>query len=212
MNKKFKALLISTICILGLTACSNNVVEDNGSRPEELSKENLPTAKIEFKDYGTVEVELYPHIAPNTVNNFIALANDGYYDGLTMHRIIKNFMMQGGDPDGSGMGGPGYSIYGEFNNNNFKNDLSHTDGVISMARSNQPNSAGSQFFIMNEDSPHLDGDYAAFGIVTNGMNIVDEIENVETDDGDKPVTDVIIESITVDTKGVEYDKPEIIEE
>ena len=172
--------------------------------------ENLPTATIIFKDFGTVEIELYPHIAPNTVNNFISLSNCGFYDGLTFHRIIKNFMIQGGDPTGTGMGGPGYSIKGEFTKNKFRNDLSHTVGIVSMARSIGKDSGGSQFFIVTKDSPHLNKQYAAFGKVLKGMDIVHQVENVETGSQDKPVNDVIIESIKVDTKGVEYKDPEKI--
>ncbi|MDU2197141.1 MAG: peptidylprolyl isomerase [Peptostreptococcaceae bacterium] len=163
---------------------------------------------MEFKDFGSVDIELYPHIAPNTVNNFISLANSGFYDGLTFHRIIKDFMIQGGDPDGTGMGGPGYSIKGEFTNNKFENDLAHTEGVISMARSQSKNSAGSQFFIVTKDAPHLDGQYASFGKVINGMDIIHEIENVETDGNDKPIKNVIIESVKVDTKGIDYKEPD----
>ena len=168
----------------------------------------LPIATIVVKDYGTIEAELYPHIAPNTVNNFIDLANSGFYDNLTFHRVIKDFMIQGGDPDGNGTGGPGYSIKGEFTKNKFQNDLKHTEGVLSMARSQNKNSAGSQFFIMSKDTPSLDGNYAAFGKVISGLDVVHKIENVNTTPGDKPVTDVIIESIKVDTKGIDYAKPE----
>ncbi|MGL5348905.1 MAG: peptidylprolyl isomerase [Peptostreptococcaceae bacterium] len=168
----------------------------------------LPIATIVFKDYGTVEAELYPHIAPNTVNNFIDLANSGFYDGLIFHRVIKDFMIQGGDPEGTGMGGPGYTIAGEFTKNNFKNDLAHTEGVLSMARSQAKDSAGSQFFIVTKEASHLDGDYASFGKVIKGMDIVHEIENVETGAQDKPVKDVVIESINVDTKGIDYKAPE----
>ncbi|WP_243240020.1 peptidylprolyl isomerase [Romboutsia sp. 1001285H_161024_C4] len=169
--------------------------------------EKLPIATIIFKDFGTIKAELYPHIAPNTVSNFIYLANNGFYDGLTFHRVIKDFMIQGGDPDGTGMGGPGYSIYGEFTKNKFKNDLKHTKGVLSMARSQNKNSAGSQFFIMTNDSPHLDGQYASFGKVVNGIDVVSKIENVETDKNDMPTRKVIIESIKVDTFGTTYDEP-----
>ncbi|WP_334296649.1 peptidylprolyl isomerase [Romboutsia sp. CE17] len=162
------------------------------------------------KDFGRVEIELYPHIAPNTVNNFIYLANSGFYNGLTFHRVIKDFMIQGGDPEGSGMGGPGYKIKGEFSKNKFQNDLKHTEGVISMARSQNKNSAGSQFFIVTKDASHLDGQYASFGKVINGMDIVHDIENVQTGANNKPINDVIIESIKVDTKGVDYQEPEKI--
>lgn len=190
---------------LALVGCSsnNNNVDEVRTPPKEL-----PVATIEFKDFGSVDIELYPHIAPNTVNNFISLANSGFYDGLTFHRIIKDFMIQGGDPDGTGMGGPGYSIKGEFTNNKFENDLAHTEGVISMARSQSKNSAGSQFFIVTKDAPHLDGQYASFGKVINGMDIIHEIENVETDGNDKPIKNVIIESVKVDTKGIDYKEPD----
>ena len=196
------SLLALTLTLVGCSSNTNNVDEVR-TPPKEL-----PVATIEFKDFGTVEVELYPHIAPNTVNNFISLANNGFYDGLTFHRIIKDFMIQGGDPDGTGMGGPGYSIKGEFTSNNFENDLAHTEGVISMARSQNNDSAGSQFFIVTKDSPHLDGQYASFGKVISGMDIIHEIENVDTDADDKPIKSVIIESIKVDTKGIEYEKPD----
>ncbi len=205
-TKKKKGILASLLAgALALVGCSNNTVDEVRTPPKEL-----PVATIVFKDYGTVEAELYPHIAPNTVNNFISLANSGFYDNLTFHRIIKDFMIQGGDPEGTGMGGPGYSIKGEFTKNKFKNDLKHTEGVLSMARSQNKDSAGSQFFIMTKDIPSLDGQYASFGKVISGMDIIHEIENVETDANDKPVKDVVIESIKVDTKGEKYDEPEKI--
>lgn len=184
---------------------NKNTVEEVRTPPKDL-----PIATIVFKDFGTVEAELYPHIAPNTVNNFIALANSGFYDGLIFHRVIKNFMIQGGDPTGTGMGGPGYSIKGEFTKNKFNNDLSHTVGVLSMARSASKNSGGSQFFIVTKDSPHLNKLYAGFGKVINGIDIVHQIENTKTGSSDKPVNDVVIESIKVDTKGIDYNAPEKI--
>lgn len=209
LNKRKKLFIGAiTVALLSLVGCSSNNKENNTN----VSQENLPTATISIKDFGDVEVELYPNIAPNTVNNFISLANDGFYDGTTFHRVIKDFMIQGGDPDGNGTGGPGYSIKGEFTNNGFQNDLAHTEGVISMARSSLPDSAGSQFFIMTSTSPHLDGEYAAFGKVTDGMDVVREIENTETDSSDMPVNTVTIESVKVDTKGITYDSPETIEE
>lgn len=209
LNKRKKLFIgAMTIALLSLVGCSSNNKENNTN----ISQENLPTATISIKDFGDVEVELYPDVAPNTVNNFISLANDGFYDGTTFHRVIKDFMIQGGDPDGNGTGGPGYSIKGEFTNNGFQNDLAHTEGVISMARNYLPDSAGSQFFIMTSTSPHLDGEYAAFGKVTDGMDVVREIENTETDSSDMPVNTVTIESVKVDTKGVTYDSPEKIAE
>ena len=155
-----------------------------------------------------IKAELYPEIAPNTVNNFISLINNGFYDGLIFHRVIKGFMIQGGDPEGTGMGGPGYGIKGEFASNGFKNDLAHEAGVLSMARSMMPNSAGSQFFIMHKDSPHLDGDYAAFGKVTDGMDVVDKIAESKTDRSDRPVDEVKIKKVTVDTFDEDYPEPE----
>ena len=157
---------------------------------------------------GTIVAELYPEIAPNTVNNFISLINKNFYDNITFHRIIKGFMIQGGDPDGVGTGGPGYSIKGEFAMNGFQNDLKHTAGVLSMARSMMPDSAGSQFFIMHKDAPHLDGQYAAFGKVIEGMDVVDKIAEVETDYMDAPMEPQVMIKVTVDTDGVEYAEPE----
>lgn len=157
---------------------------------------------------GTITVELYPEIAPNTVNNFISLINKGFYDGLIFHRVIKGFMIQGGDPDGVGTGGPGYSIKGEFAINGVENNLKHTAGVLSMARSMMPDSAGSQFFIMHKDAPHLDGQYAAFGKVTDGMDTVNAIAETETDYSDAPLEPQMIIKVTVDTDGVDYPEPE----
>lgn len=162
-----------------------------------------PQVKITVKDYGTMVAELYPEIAPNSVNNFLTLADSGYYNGLIFHRVIKGFMIQGGCPTGTGTGGPGYGIKGEFLNNGVNNNLKHTEGVLSMARSQSPNSAGSQIFVMHKTSPHLDGSYAGFGKVTEGLEIVDQIANVKTSHGDKPLTDVVIESITVELNGYE---------
>ena len=157
-----------------------------------------------------IKAELYPDVDPNTVNNFISLINKGFYDGLIFHRVIKNFMIQGGDPEGTGMGGPGYSIKGEFNHNGFKNDLKHERGVLSMARSFMPDSAGSQFFIMHKDSPHLDGEYAGFGKVIEGIEIIDKIAETKTNRSDKPKKDQKIEKVTVETFGIDYDEPEKI--
>lgn len=167
-----------------------------------------PIVTFEFEDGAKITAELYPEIAPNTVNNFISLINHNFYDGLTFHRVIPGFMIQGGCPNGTGTGGPGYSIKGEFTSNGFKNDLKHTEGVLSMARAMHPDSAGSQFFIMHKTSPHLDGQYAAFGKVIEGMDIVNDIANVPTDFSDRPVMDVVIKTVTVDTDGVEYPEPE----
>lgn len=156
-----------------------------------------PIVTIEMENGDIMKAELYPEIAPNTVNNFISLIKSGYYDGLIFHRVIKGFMIQGGCPDGTGMGGPGYDIKGEFSQNGFKNDLKHTEGVLSMARAMHPDSAGSQFFIMHQDAPHLDGSYAAFGHVVNGIEVVDEIANVATDWNDKPRTPVVMEKVEI---------------
>lgn len=167
-----------------------------------------PVFKIEMENGDVIKGELYPETAPNTVNNFISLANSGYYNGLTFHRVIYGFMIQGGCPNGTGTGNPGYSIKGEFSGNGFKNDLKHTAGVISMARSMMPDSAGSQFFIMHRDAPHLDGSYAAFGKVTEGMEFVNAIAECDTDFRDRPLDPQIIKSISVDTMGVSYPEPE----
>lgn len=172
--------------------------------------EKNPIVTIQFEDGDSVQVELYPDIAPNTVNNFISLVNKGYYNGLTFHRIISGFMIQGGCPDGTGTGGPGYSIKGEFAMNGVENNLKHTKGVISMARSQMPDSAGSQFFIMHKDSPHLDGSYAAFGKVIEGMDVVDKIADTETNYNDSPLSPVIMKTVTVETFGVEYPEPETL--
>ncbi len=170
--------------------------------------EKNPIVTIEMENGDQIKVELYPEIAPNTVRNFISLVKKGYYNGLIFHRVIKGFMIQGGCPEGSGMGGPGYSIKGEFAQNGVKNDLKHTEGVISMARSMMPNSAGSQFFIMHKNSPHLDGAYAAFGKVIEGMDVVNKIAEVRCDYNDRPQTEQKMASVTVDTFGVEYPEPE----
>lgn len=167
-----------------------------------------PTVTFTMDNGKTFKAELYPEIAPNTVNNFLSLVGKGYYNGLTFHRVIYGFMIQGGCPKGTGTGGPGYSIRGEFSANGFKNDLKHTEGVLSMARSMMPNSAGSQFFIMHKNAPHLDGQYAAFGKITEGMDVVNEIAECDTDYADKPLDPQIIKSVTAETFGVEYPEPE----
>ena len=166
-----------------------------------------PTFKITMENGGVMEGELYPDIAPQSVYNFIDLANHNYYDGLIFHRVIPGFMIQGGDPEGTGMGGPGYSIKGEFAMNGFKNDLKHTTGVLSMARSQRPNSAGSQFFIMVDDAPHLDGQYAAFGKVTEGIDVAQAIVSSPRDWSDRPREDQVMTKVTVETFGVDYDEP-----
>ena len=167
-----------------------------------------PVVTIIMENGDVMKAELYPEVAPNTVNNFISLVKKGYYDGLIFHRVIRGFMIQGGCPQGTGMGGPGYSIKGEIRQNGFKYDLKHTEGVLSMARSMMPNSAGSQFFIMHKDAPHLDGAYAAFGKVTEGMHVVNKIPEERTDYSDRPLKTQKIKSMTVDTFGVEYPEPE----
>lgn len=168
-----------------------------------------PIVTITMRDGGVMKAELYPEIAPNTVNNFISLIKKGFYDGLIFHRVIEGFMLQGGDPEGTGMGGPGYEIPGEFSSNGFENNLKHEPGVLSMARSMMPDSAGSQFFIMHRTSPHLDGEYAAFGKVIEGMDVVERIATVATESGtDRPYEDQVMEKVTVDTFGVDYPEPE----
>lgn len=167
-----------------------------------------PIVTFKMKDGGIMKAELYPEVAPNTVKNFINLVNKGFYNGLIFHRVIPGFMIQGGDPSGNGTGGPGYSIKGEFTSNKFKNDLNHTTGVLSMARSASPNSAGSQFFIMVADAPHLNGQYASFGKVIEGIDVSKQIVNVKRDFRDKPYEDQVMEEVTVDTFGVEYGEPE----
>ena len=169
-----------------------------------------PIVTITMTDGSVMKAELYPEVAPNTVNNFISLVKKGFYDGLVFHRVIRGFMIQGGDPQGTGMGGPGYSIKGEFTYNGFSNDLKHTPGVLSMARAMDPNSAGSQFFIMHETSPHLDGQYAAFGKVTDGLDVVNKIAEVPTDYSDRPLEPQMFQNMTVDTFGVEYPEPETV--
>ena len=172
-----------------------------------MAKQNA-IVTIEMENGDIMKAELYPEIAPNTVNNFISLISKGYYDGVIFHRVIPGVMIQGGDPDGTGMGGPGYSIKGEFSQNGFKNDLKHTPGVLSMARTMIPDSAGSQFFIMHETSPHLDGAYAAFGKLIEGLEVVDKIARVKTDYSDRPMEEQKMAKVTVETFGVDYPEPE----
>ena len=167
-----------------------------------------PVVTFKIRNIGTIKAELYPEKAPNTVNNFISLAKSGFFNGLIFHRVIAGFMIQGGDPMGKGIGGPGYSIKGEFTANGFKgNDIKHVRGVLSMARAMNPDSAGSQFFIMHENSPHLDGQYAAFGKVIDGIEVVDKIASVQTDWQDKPLKPQVMESVSVETFGTEYPAP-----
>lgn len=207
---KWVGMLLVGAAIM-MTGCSSGTTAtpQEGSFVTEVKEDNAPIATIDIAGYGTIEAELYPSIAPNTVNNFIHLANNGYYDGLIIHRVEKNFVLQGGDPNGNGTGGPGYTIPGEFANNGYStNNLAHIQGVLSMARTNAPDSAGSQFFIMTGDAPHLDGSYAAFGKVISGLDIVMNINDVVVSSNSKPAEDVIINSITVDTKGIDYPEPE----
>jgi peptidyl-prolyl cis-trans isomerase B (cyclophilin B) len=175
---------------------------------ENFKMAQNPIVTIEMKNGDVIKAELYPEIAPNTVNNFVSLVSKGFYDGLIFHRVINGFMIQGGCPDGTGMGGPGYSIKGEFSQNGFENNLKHTEGVLSMARSMMPDSAGSQFFIMHKNSPHLDGAYAAFGKVVEGMDVVNKIATTRTDYSDRPMEDQVMSKVTVETFGVEYAEPE----
>lgn len=216
-KKNITKLLLLCLVIFSayFTACSSKEVKKESSEKAETNVVNKdttekgaddknPIATITLENGKSIKIELMPEAAPNTVRNFISLSNSGFYNGLTFHRIIPGFMIQGGDPKGNGTGGPDYSIFGEFNSNGFNNPLKHTRGVISMARSKDKNSAGSQFFIMHEDAPHLDNEYAAFGKVIEGMDVVDEIAKVETGTNDKPKTDVKISKITVDTFGVQY--------
>ena len=174
----------------------------------------MPNPVVTFKmENGDVfKAELYPDIAPNTVNNFISLVNSGFYNGLIFHRVISGFMIQGGDPEGTGIGGPGYAIKGEFSGNGFKNDLKHGPGVLSMARTMAPNSAGSQFFVMHNDASHLDGQYAGFGKVIEGMEVVNKIAQTRVGRGDRPIDPQIMKSVTVDTFGVDYPQPEKLAE
>ena len=169
-----------------------------------------PVVTFEMENGGVIKAELYPEIAPNTVNNFLSLVNKGFYNGLCFHRVIEGFMIQGGCPAGNGMGGPGYSIRGEFAQNGFSNDLKHTPGVLSMARAMHPDSAGSQFFIMHKTSPHLDGAYAAFGKVIEGMDIVNQIAQTPTDFRDRPMEPQVMKSVTAETFGTEYPEPETV--
>lgn len=197
------------VLMLIIYGCQSDV--ENSNEPNNTTNNNdeeKPLVTMTMEDGGEIEIELYPNKAPNTVNNFIALIEDDFYDGLIFHRVIPDFMIQGGDPEGTGMGDPGYSIKGEFSSNDFDNDLKHEPGILSMARSQDPDSAGSQFFIVTGDGSHLDGDYAAFGKVIDGMDVVEDIEAEETDNNDRPKTDQIIESMSVDLNGYQAEEPE----
>lgn len=174
-----------------------------------MSNQN-PIVTFTMENSDVMKAELYPDVAPNTVNNFISLVKKGFYDGLIFHRVIAGFMIQGGDPEGSGMGGPGYSIKGEFNYNGVENNLKHSRGVLSMARAQHPDSAGSQFFIMHADAPHLDGQYAAFGKLVEGEDVLDSIASIDTDWSDRPRTPQVMKTVTVDTFGVDYAEPETL--
>lgn len=202
-QRVFFVFLLSFSLIL--TGCGTKNENGQGN----YSNEKNPIVTITMENDEKILVELYPKVAPNTVNNFISLIEDGFYDGLIFHRVIPEFMIQGGDPDGKGSGGPGYSIKGEFKANNFANNLKHERGVISMARSQLPDSAGSQFFIMVTEYPSLDGEYAAFGKVTEGMEVVDRIVSVERDPSDKPLEQQRMKTVTVDTKGKDYPEPKV---
>ncbi len=227
-NKRLATSLLTIIALLLIvTGCGGKEKSNNSSdatatgngaaSTQEASPMNgvdtsgdNPIVTIEMDSGKIIKVELYPKVAPNSVNNFISLVKKGFYDGTIFHRIIPGFMIQGGDPDGTGMGGPGYSIAGEFSQNGFENNLKHTAGVLSMARSQSPDSAGSQFFLMVADAPHLDGAYAAFGKVTEGMDVVDEIVKLPKGANDRPNTPPVMKKVTVDTRGVEAPEPEII--
>ncbi|MBZ9606812.1 peptidylprolyl isomerase [Clostridium estertheticum] len=220
-----KTMILGTVIFVFLAAGCTNKEKDNVDSKPKATKEVEPTPVVKkqtekgandknpmvtivMEDGSTIKVELYPEIAPNTVRNFVSLVQSGYYNGLIFHRVIPGFMIQGGDPEGTGTGGPGYTISGEFSNNSFDNPLKHERGVVSMARSADKDSAGSQFFIMIKESSNLDGDYAAFGKVTEGMETVDKIVAVETGSNDKPKKDQKMKKVTVDTFGVKYGEVE----
>lgn len=216
-------LIFTTMLLIFMAGCGTQ--SDNGqagenttggssekttSQSDKPSSEDNPIVTITMENDKKITIEMYPEVAPNTVANFISLVEKGFYDGLTFHRVIPGFMIQGGDPAGNGSGGPEYSIKGEFSSNGFENNLKHVTGVISMARAQDPDSAGSQFFIMVADAPHLDGQYAAFGKVIEGMDVVNEIVSVKRDPSDKPLVEQKMKTVTVDTKGHDFPKPEII--
>lgn len=218
INVRNIGIFVMVLSLSLLAACNSAEPEEEKESKETEEQqtfkgenEEAPIVTMIMADDREVIMELYPEVAPNTVNNFISLIQDGFYDGLIFHRVIPGFMIQGGDPDGNGTGGPGYSIKGEFTSNDFKNELKHKRGVLSMARSQSPDSAGSQFFIMHEESSQLDGDYAAFGQVIEGMDVVDDIVSVPTEEQDRPKEDQTIKSMTVDLDSYEFNEPEIIE-
>ncbi|MFP3123411.1 peptidylprolyl isomerase [Ectobacillus funiculus] len=206
----FPILIVILALILGGCSTNTDKKETQAQATKKIQVEKNPVVTIVMENDKQIKVELYPEVAPNTVLNFISLVQKGFYDGLTFHRVIPGFMIQGGDPEGIGTGGPGYTIRGEFSSNGFKNNIKHETGVISMARSNNPDSAGSQFFIMVKNAPQLDGEYAAFGKVIEGMETVNEIVNVERDSKDKPIHEQKMKKVTVETFGEKYDKPEVM--
>ncbi|WP_138754998.1 peptidylprolyl isomerase [Paenibacillus sinopodophylli] len=231
-NKRFGMMLLLTLVLLVVAAgCGGTKGTNNGTTrsaggnaattppteapteapvdegPELLGSDKHPVVTIELSNDKIIKLELYPEVAPNSVNNFISLINKGFYDGVIFHRVIPGFMIQGGDPEGTGMGGPGYSIPGEFSSNGFENKLKHTRGVLSMARTQDPDTGGSQFFIMVADAPSLDNQYAAFGKVTEGLDAVDEIVNQTTGANDRPETPISMKKVTVDTLGMTFEEP-----
>lgn len=213
--RKYITFAVMLMALLVTFGCASKEAPD--SAPAETDSTVTiegpkPVVTIAFEDMEDIQVELYPSVAPNTVNNFISLVESGFYDGVIFHRVIEGFMIQGGDPDGVGTGGPGYAIKGEFSENGFDNALSHKRGVISMARSMAPDSAGSQFFIMHQDTPQLDGKYAAFGKVISGIETVDQIASVETGANDRPVEDIVMQQVTVELNGYEAQEPEKLDE
>lgn len=215
MNKKNKFLQGLFVCLIlalvgGCGTSGEDQTSEKKSKPTQVIEDN-PIVTVMMENNDEIKIELYPNIAPNTVNNFISLAKSGFYDGVIFHRVIPGFMVQGGDPEGTGAGGPDYSIKGEFTSNGFENELKHERGVISMARTQEPDSAGSQFFIMVADASNLDSDYAAFGRVTEGMEVLDRIVSVETDQQDKPLEEQKIKQVTVETFGIDYPDPEKVE-
>ncbi len=214
-NSKLNIILLILIVIvvmaLGFQMFTNNKNSQEKGRSSKVDITQNPVVTIKMENGNEIKVELYPNIVPNTVNNFISLVKSGFYNGTIFHRVIPGFMIQGGDPDGTGMGGPGYSIKGEFSGNGFTNELKHTKGVLSMARSQHPDSAGSQFFLMVADATHLDGQYAAFGKVISGIEEADKIVSVDKNFRDRPKEDQKMAEVTVETFGVEYPEPEKIE-